>query len=91
MATTQASPTDPNSSSTTATSVARRHKPGRAAGRPQVPAKPAATKAAAVKTAALKPAAPVRTVPAQPEPAVVRPTLARIIDEQEEIFVRRQP
>src|SRR3984957_12861569 len=82
MATKPASPTDPTS--TSATSVAKRHQPARgAAGHP--PARPPAVPGARLAMPAAT-ASPV--VPAGP---AARPSLAPTPAEQEEIFTRRQP
>src|SRR5580698_3805186 len=99
MATTQASPSDPNIVSLTGTSIAKRRaarppaarQPGRLPGR--APAPPEA--------ALRQPGRPVQTQPAGPSrpgaaavpagPAAARPSLASIIEAQEEIFIRRQP
>jgi glutamate-1-semialdehyde 2,1-aminomutase len=99
MATTQASPSDPNIVSLTGTSIAKRRaarppaarQPGRLPGRPPAPP----------EAALRQPGRPVQTQPAGPSrpgaaavpagPAAARPSLASIIEAQEEIFIRRQP
>jgi glutamate-1-semialdehyde 2,1-aminomutase len=82
MATTQASPSDPNIASTTTPGTIT-HRPARPAARPPArpPGRPSGHLAQGQQAVASRPALQ----------AVTRPSLAEIIETQEEIFVRRQP